>query len=277
MTAEEIARVVRQFTEAARRAQKAGFDGVQIHAAHFFFLSRFISPAVNHRTDAYGGSTVHPLRSISSHEPNQRFECSLKNRARILLDILSGIREATPDLHVTIKINCNDFTASGLDEKACLDICQILDKAGIARYCQRLARIYKNEESIGGLPINMENFCLFDENHRSSKPLNLAYEAAKPADHQKADAFLKALRHATVKAGLPTTHFDVILDVARHSGIDETAFTKHYEDGSADLAYAKLLRVHSLPTYLFQYQGKALFLQSFDYHEFVEAISRLTA
>lgn len=155
--------------------------------------------------------------------------------------------------------------------------------AGIARYCQRLARIYKNEESIGGLPINMENFCLFDENHRSSKPLNLAYEAAKLADHQKADAFLKALRHATVKAGLPTIHFDVILDVVRHSGIDETAFTKHYEDGSAedaliaDLAYAKLLRVHSLPTYLFQYQGKALFLQSFDYHEFVEAISRLTA
>ncbi|MCR5220448.1 MAG: hypothetical protein K6E31_05570 [bacterium] len=56
MTEDEIQFVIRQFVEAAVRAEKAGFDGVQIHAAHFFFLSRFISPAVNHRTDAWGGS-----------------------------------------------------------------------------------------------------------------------------------------------------------------------------------------------------------------------------
>ena len=55
MTEDEIQIVIRQFIEAAVRAEKAGFDGVQIHAAHFFFLSRFISPAVNHRTDAWGG------------------------------------------------------------------------------------------------------------------------------------------------------------------------------------------------------------------------------
>ena len=57
MTAEEIKYVIRQFIDAAVRAKKAGFDGVQIHAAHFFFLSRFISPAANHRKDIYGGST----------------------------------------------------------------------------------------------------------------------------------------------------------------------------------------------------------------------------
>lgn len=51
MTEEEIRLVIRQFIDAAVRAEKAGFDGVQIHAAHFFFLSRFISPAVNHRAD----------------------------------------------------------------------------------------------------------------------------------------------------------------------------------------------------------------------------------
>ena len=57
MTVDEIHHVRDQFVAAAVRAEKAGFDGVQIHAAHFFFLSRFVSPAVNHRNDAYGGST----------------------------------------------------------------------------------------------------------------------------------------------------------------------------------------------------------------------------
>lgn len=111
MTSDEIRCVIRQFIDAAIRAEKAGFDGVQIHAAHFFFLSRFISPAVNHRTDGYGGST--------------------ENRAHILLDIMSGIRKAVPALHITIKINSSDFTCGGLEEPECLAICQLLDQAGI--------------------------------------------------------------------------------------------------------------------------------------------------
>ena len=111
MTAQEIGLVVRQFVDAAVRAEKAGFDGVQIHAAHFFFLSRFISPAVNHRTDRYGGST--------------------ENRSRILLEILNGVRAAAPDLHVTVKINADDFTFGGLDEDESLLVCELLDEAGI--------------------------------------------------------------------------------------------------------------------------------------------------
>lgn len=126
MTPEEIRLIIRQFIDAAVRAAKAGFDGVQIHAAHFFFLSRFISPAVNHRADEYGGST--------------------ENRARILLDILRGIREATPDLHITIKINCNDFTSDGLDEKECLTICRMLDRAGIDSI-----EVSGNGTSVGGI------------------------------------------------------------------------------------------------------------------------------
>ncbi|MGI6056752.1 MAG: hypothetical protein ACOYBD_07210 [Bilifractor sp.] len=51
---------------------------------------------------------------------------------------------------------------------------RIMDaESGIRKYCERLAGVYKSEESIGGLPINMEGFCLFDTDHRSSKPLNL--------------------------------------------------------------------------------------------------------
>ncbi|MBQ7487521.1 MAG: NADH:flavin oxidoreductase [Clostridia bacterium] len=111
MTLDEIHQVRDQFVAAAVRARKAGFDGVQIHAAHFFFLSRFISPAVNHRRDAYGGST--------------------ENRARLLLEILRVIQEAAPELHVTVKINCSDFTFGGLNEAESMKICRLLSDGGI--------------------------------------------------------------------------------------------------------------------------------------------------
>lgn len=111
MTEDEIRLMIRQFTDAASRAAKAGFDGVQIHAAHFFFLSRFISPAGNHREDEWGGSA--------------------ERRGWILLEILDGIRKAAPDLHVTIKINSSDFTAGGLTEESCICVCRLLDQAGI--------------------------------------------------------------------------------------------------------------------------------------------------
>ena len=111
MSPVEIKEVIHLFGKAAKRAKAARFDGVQIHAAHFFFLSRFISPAVNHRTDMYGGST--------------------ENRMRILTDIMQEIRENAPDLHLTIKINSSDFGYGGLQESESLEICQALAKAGI--------------------------------------------------------------------------------------------------------------------------------------------------
>ena len=111
MTVEDVARVVRWFGAAALRAEEAGYDGVQIHLAHFFFLSRFLSPAANHRTDAYGGSN--------------------SARARIALEILTAVREAAPSLHVSAKVNCSDFTAGGLTPEDVLEICLLLDAAGI--------------------------------------------------------------------------------------------------------------------------------------------------
>lgn len=152
---------------------------------------------------------------------------------------------------------------------------------GISLYCKRLARIYKSEEAIGGLPINMDGFRLFDKDHRSSKPLNPAYKAAQLSDPEKADAFLVALRHATVIDCLPTTHFDVILKTVRETGINEETFTRRYQDGSAeaalneDLAYASRLGIHSLPAYLIQYKDKALLMQSFEYQDFSDAITSI--
>lgn len=109
MTVEEIHQVRDQFIAAAVRAKQAGFDGVQIHVAHFFFLSRFVSPAVNHRADEYGG----------------------ENRARLVVEIIDGIREVAPSLHITAKINSSDFTYGGLDEAQSLALCKRLCAAGL--------------------------------------------------------------------------------------------------------------------------------------------------
>lgn len=155
-------------------------------------------------------------------------------------------------------------------------------ESGIRKYCGRLAGIYKSEEAIGGLPINMDGFRLFDADHRSSKPLNLAYKAAQLAAPDKAETFLTKLRHATVIDCLPTTHFDEILKVVRKAGINEDSFKQHYQNGNAekalaeDLEYAHKLGIHSLPAYLIQSRDKAIIMQSFEYQDFVDVITKLT-
>lgn len=111
MTEDEIKSVIAMFIQSAKRAEAANFDGVQIHAAHFFFLSRFISPRVNHRNDSYGGNTL--------------------KRSRILTEILRGIKSECPSLHVTVKINSSDFIRGGLNESESLEICRILADNGI--------------------------------------------------------------------------------------------------------------------------------------------------
>ena len=154
-------------------------------------------------------------------------------------------------------------------------------EAGIRRYNARLAQIYKGEEAIGGLPIHMEGFCLFDRSHRTSRPLNLAYKAAQLATPDRADAFLVNLRHATVLDCRPTTHIEEILRIVRSTGVDEAAFQQHFNDGTAeaalesDLALTRRLGIRSLPACLIQTNGKALLMQSFDYADFTRAIQSL--
>lgn len=154
---------------------------------------------------------------------------------------------------------------------------------GISLYCKRLAQIYKSEEPIGGLPIHMEGFRLFDPAHRSSRPLCLAYKAAQIAAPDKADAFLKDLRHATVLDCRPTTHEEEILAVAEKTGINTAAFQAAFHDGSAkaaleqDLAFTRRMQIHSLPCYLIQNQIQAVLLQSFDLKDFTAVIHRLSS
>lgn len=126
MNPEQIADVVRLFSQAARRAQEAGYDGVQIHVAHWFFLSRFVSPAHNHRTDAYGGS--------------------LQGRARLAIQVIAAVHAAAPKLHVSAKVNSDDFSQGGLDERQALELDLLLAKAGLDSI-----EVSGNGTSVGGV------------------------------------------------------------------------------------------------------------------------------
>lgn len=111
MTKEDIERVTGAFADAAVRAKKAGFDGVEIHAAHKFLLSQFLSPAYNHRTDAYGASD--------------------ENRARFVAEVCMRIRESVgAEYPVFFKVNCDDGVENGITLDGMLTACRMLEEAG---------------------------------------------------------------------------------------------------------------------------------------------------
>jgi 2,4-dienoyl-CoA reductase-like NADH-dependent reductase (Old Yellow Enzyme family) len=112
MTVEDIEGVVEAFAAAALRAKSAGFDGVQIHAAHGYLLNQFLSPAFNRRSDEYGGS--------------------VENRSRIVLQVYQGIRRAVGDNYpVFVKLNTEDFLSDGLTVEDSLQTGIMLDRAGV--------------------------------------------------------------------------------------------------------------------------------------------------
>jgi 2,4-dienoyl-CoA reductase-like NADH-dependent reductase (Old Yellow Enzyme family) len=105
----EIADIIRRFAHVAKTAQDTGFSGVQIHAAHGYLVSEFLSPLANQRTDRYGGP--------------------LENRARLLLDIVRAIRkEVGPKFPITAKLNSSDFQKGGFDNAECLQLVQWLEQ-----------------------------------------------------------------------------------------------------------------------------------------------------
>ncbi len=112
MTADEIQGVVKAYGAAAKRAQTAGFDGVQIHGAHGYLLSQFLSPAFNQRKDEYGGD--------------------IRNRTRALIEVLREIRQVVgKDYPVLVKMNCQDFIENGLQPEDSLQAGKMLVEKGI--------------------------------------------------------------------------------------------------------------------------------------------------
>jgi 2,4-dienoyl-CoA reductase-like NADH-dependent reductase (Old Yellow Enzyme family) len=104
----EILDFINRFAQAAVVARETGFTGVQVHGAHGYLLSSFLSPVTNRRTDAWGGS--------------------LENRARFLLEVVRGVRRAVGrDFPVALKLNSDDFRKGGFTNAECLEVVRWLN------------------------------------------------------------------------------------------------------------------------------------------------------
>lgn len=104
---EEIGRLIQRFARTAQLAEQAGFSGVQIHAAHGYLLSQFLSPLSNQRTDSWGGP--------------------LENRARLLLEVVKAVRAVVaPSFCVAVKLNSADFQRGGFDGADAKRVVQML-------------------------------------------------------------------------------------------------------------------------------------------------------
>jgi 2,4-dienoyl-CoA reductase-like NADH-dependent reductase (Old Yellow Enzyme family) len=112
MTSEQIDATVNRFVVAAVRAEDAGFDGVEIHGAHGYLLSQFLSPLANRRTDEWGGS--------------------LENRARLLLEVVEAVRASvSPSFAVAVKLNSADFQRGGFDANDAQHVIAMLAPLGV--------------------------------------------------------------------------------------------------------------------------------------------------
>lgn len=112
LDADEIELIVDQFVAAAVRCRDAGFDGVQVHAAHGYLLAQFLSPATNQRSDKWGGD--------------------VPRRARALLEVVRRTRHATGDgFTISVKLNSADFRHGGLTEDDAAEVARLLDGEGI--------------------------------------------------------------------------------------------------------------------------------------------------
>ncbi|MDH7447951.1 NADH:flavin oxidoreductase/NADH oxidase family protein [Aquimarina sp. 2201CG14-23] len=112
MTEQDIQNVIKGFTKAAKLAKEAGFTGVQIHAAHGYLLSQFLSPNTNFRTDHWGGS--------------------LENRSRLLITIIREVRKiVVADFPISVKLNSADFQRGGFSEEDSLEVVKMLDQEKI--------------------------------------------------------------------------------------------------------------------------------------------------
>ncbi|KAH6614316.1 hypothetical protein C7974DRAFT_368636 [Boeremia exigua] len=108
-SSEDISRIVEGFAFAAEYLDKAGYDGIELNAAHGYLLAQFLSLTTNHRTDKYGGT--------------------IQNRTRIIVEIASSIRKrVSANFIVGIKLNSVEFQSKGLNPEEAVEICKILEE-----------------------------------------------------------------------------------------------------------------------------------------------------
>jgi len=118
------------------RLKDAGFDGAQLHAAHGYFLCSFLSPFMNRRTDEYGGS--------------------VRNRARIIREIVTGAREKVGDFPILIKMNCTDYVEGGTNIDNFPEMAEEIQDIGVdaIEVSGGMAEcLVRNEQELGFKPV----------------------------------------------------------------------------------------------------------------------------
>ncbi|TGK52807.1 NADH:flavin oxidoreductase/NADH oxidase family protein [Leptospira bouyouniensis] len=112
MTEFEILETIERFANTSKLAEDSGFDGVQIHAAHGYLISQFLSPLVNQRTDRWGGS--------------------LENRSRFLIEVIQSVRKnVNPNFIVAVKINSSDFQKGGFQLEDAIEVIKKIQTLGV--------------------------------------------------------------------------------------------------------------------------------------------------
>lgn len=112
-TAADLQTLAHAFADAAARAQVAGFDGVELHAAHGYLLSQFLDPLLNRRTDPYGGS--------------------LEHRARFLTEVVDAVRDRVGKAFpLIVKLNSSDGVEGGLIESESVEVAKLLEAHGVS-------------------------------------------------------------------------------------------------------------------------------------------------
>ena len=111
LSTDEISDITQMFVDAARRAMEAGFDGVEIHGAHYYLLSEFLSSYTNRRTDDYGGTT--------------------KKKAKFSVDVIRSIRKELGDYPIIFRMNGFENVENGITMDEGIEIARIIEGAGI--------------------------------------------------------------------------------------------------------------------------------------------------
>lgn len=156
MSLEEVRALPEEFARTAKLAKDLGFGGVQIHAAHGFLLSQFLSPLFNKRDDNYGGSLV--------------------NRMRLILEVSDAVRNAVgPTFPVAIKLNSSDQLEGGFGEDEALDVVSALDQTGIDLIDISGGTYFPGAKSASDSSGGGPYFTHFAEQarHRTAKPIML--------------------------------------------------------------------------------------------------------
>ena len=131
MTRDDMRRVTEEFVQATHRAVAAGFDWLELHFAHGYLLSSFLSPLTNHRTDAYGGD--------------------LAGRAKFPLEVFAAVRSVWPaDLPISVRISAHDWTTGGNTDNEAVAIAALFKAAGTDMIDVSAGQVVKRERPVYG-------------------------------------------------------------------------------------------------------------------------------